>query len=167
MGLNKHLHSRNKVKKNPQSAQLDAQLPPAHRSIEHGREDGDTRHCVQDSGNSKPEQIHAEHHLNGVTAQYIVMQIARRVPAWLPRLTWERRLQALFQNLKASLGYLHIVLRLSAAERDDRVSCLDSLNHPALPTELTSHGRPLGGSAVLERIGHLSRLGIGDAQEII
>jgi hypothetical protein len=49
------------------SAQMNTPATPPVDFIEHGREDGDTRRRVQDSRNPKPEQIHNDLHLKGVT----------------------------------------------------------------------------------------------------
>ena len=66
VGLDQHLHHRDKVEEKGHSAQVDADLPPAIDAIEHGREDGDTRRRVKNSRNSEPEKIHFDLHLKAL-----------------------------------------------------------------------------------------------------
>ena len=40
-------------------------------------------------------------------------------------------------------------------------------NHAALPAEFSRHRRPLGRSAVLERLRHLGRFGVGNPQQVV
>jgi hypothetical protein len=57
---------------------VDTPPAPPIDFVQYGRKDSNTRRRVQDSRNSKPEQVHIDFHLKGGTAQYTVMQITKR-----------------------------------------------------------------------------------------
>src|SRR6266567_7858786 len=76
-------------------------------------------------------------------------------------------LERVLQNLKASTGDLNIVLRFASAKCDDNVAGFNLGNDAPLPAEFAGHGGTVGLPAVLDRVCHFRRFGVGDSEEVV
>ena len=79
---------------------------------------------------------------------------------------FRRRLQLAGQNRQTGFGDFHVVLGRPAAECGDQNSRLSAGHHTTRPAVFAGLGRPNMAAAVLERVRHFRRLGVGNAEQV-